>query len=225
MCTVSNSNQTNKLCFWHSIVVCLTSLELVSTALFVMRSTFVQIASQPVSQETSIPRTMATTHLTSWLRYIIWLYSFSHILLIFHQIPYPLENTEVKTASKTAVNLWTGRDASNVMRSPVSKPSSVYSAGGTVLGSGVKHRSDEEREDDHHENCNGCNHVRWAPFEICCVLIRLTCPSAAYLWNSVPMWILPFFADVLQLGSLAYVTSISTLYWYLDSYTVLSLWS
>jgi len=73
------------------------------------------------------------------------------------KIPYPLEITELQTASRTAVNLWTGRDASSVMK-PVSKPSSVYSSyAHTVVGSSVKPPIPEEREDDHHKFCNACN--------------------------------------------------------------------
>jgi len=58
------------------------------------------------------------------------------------------------------VNLWTGRDASNVLgHVPAkSKPSSVYSSyARTVVGSGAQHPLDQKREDDHHKFCNGCN--------------------------------------------------------------------
>jgi hypothetical protein len=80
------------------------------------------------------------------------------------QIPYPLETTEVQTASRRAVNLWTGRDASNVLGGPTpvkSKPSSVYSSyARTVVGSGAQHPLNNNREDDHQKFCNGCNKVR-----------------------------------------------------------------
>lgn len=93
-------------------------------------------------------------------------------LTILLQIPYPLEITELQTASRTAVNLWTGRDASSVMK-PVSKPSSVYSSyAHTVVGSGVKSPIPEEREDDHHKFCNACNNV-----------------SSLHVYDSVHSWL------------------------------------
>ncbi|KAF8916216.1 hypothetical protein CPB85DRAFT_1490287 [Mucidula mucida] len=57
----------------------------------------------------------------------------SHILI---KIPFPLETTEVQTASRRAIHLWTGRDAANVTRAPSpSKASSVVSGyAKTVMG-------------------------------------------------------------------------------------------
>ncbi|KAF9461245.1 hypothetical protein BDZ94DRAFT_1264328 [Collybia nuda] len=79
----------------------------------------------------------------------------SHILI---KIPYPLERTELQTASQRALHLWTGRDAASVGLSvPRSKPSSVVSSyTRTVVGSGT--RLIQGPSDDHQLFCNGCSH-------------------------------------------------------------------
>ncbi|KAF8074927.1 hypothetical protein FPV67DRAFT_1475472 [Lyophyllum atratum] len=78
----------------------------------------------------------------------------SHILI---KIPYPLETTELESASRRAIHLWTGRDAASVgVPIPRSKPSSVVSSyARTVVGSGS--RSAETSSNDHHLLCSDCN--------------------------------------------------------------------
>ncbi|KAG1723842.1 uncharacterized protein EDB91DRAFT_1166836 [Suillus paluster] len=79
----------------------------------------------------------------------------SHIMI---KIPYPLETTEVQTASRRAIHLWTGRDAAHVMTATRSQPGSVYSSyAQTVVGS--RHARSERNGESliHHSSCKGCN--------------------------------------------------------------------
>jgi hypothetical protein len=120
-------------------------------------------------------------------------------LLTSQQIPYPLETTELQTASRRAANLWSDRDAPNVLGGPLSsksKPSSVYSSyARTVIGTGNRNLMEEEREDDHHKCCNACNTVRLKT--IPSMLTILTCSNAAYFRSPVSVWLMFFFAIVL----------------------------
>ncbi|KAG6812728.1 hypothetical protein H0H92_000945 [Tricholoma furcatifolium] len=79
----------------------------------------------------------------------------SHILI---KIPYPLEITELESASKRAINLWTGRDAASVgLTASRSKPGSVVSSyARTVVGNASRHAL-AVPTDDHHLHCNECN--------------------------------------------------------------------
>ncbi|KAK0202723.1 hypothetical protein DFS33DRAFT_1342403 [Desarmillaria ectypa] len=73
----------------------------------------------------------------------------SHILI---KIPFPLETNEVRTASRRAIHLWTGRDAQHAIHagSP-SKASSVVSGySRTVVG------TSHANESEHDHLCNGC---------------------------------------------------------------------
>ncbi|KAH7920383.1 hypothetical protein BV22DRAFT_1039929 [Leucogyrophana mollusca] len=94
----------------------------------------------------------------------------SHIMI---KIPYPLERTEVQTASRRAIHLWTGRDAAHVLSTPRSKPGSVYSSyAQTVVGSRHPLSSTDEELDDHQVPCNGCNkNIRGTRYQCA------TCPS------------------------------------------------
>ncbi|KAH7913852.1 hypothetical protein BJ138DRAFT_1145144 [Hygrophoropsis aurantiaca] len=95
----------------------------------------------------------------------------SHIMI---KIPYPLETTEVQTASRRAIHLWTGRDAANVLSAPRSKPGSVYSSyAQTVVGSRHQPNRTEEESEDHQMTCNGCNkNIRGIRYQCA------TCPSS-----------------------------------------------
>ncbi|EPQ56589.1 hypothetical protein GLOTRDRAFT_138279 [Gloeophyllum trabeum ATCC 11539] len=77
----------------------------------------------------------------------------SHIMI---KIPYPLETTEVQTASKRAKHLWRCRDAADVGCDPVpdSPPMSSYAK--TVVGSGKKGAESVRDTMDHHILCDGC---------------------------------------------------------------------
>lgn len=86
-------------------------------------------------------------------------------LLSIQQIPIPLNSTKVQTASRRALQLWTGRDAPNVQR-PVNgrarANSSLSVDAVTVLGSGTNHSqrtlsTSEQDSRDHHVFCKGCN--------------------------------------------------------------------
>jgi hypothetical protein len=80
------------------------------------------------------------------------------------KIPYPLETTEVQTASRRAIHLWTGRDAAHVLTASHSKSGSVYSSyAQTVVGS--RHTRNEPNGEslNHHLSCRGCNQV-WSPW-------------------------------------------------------------
>lgn len=71
-----------------------------------------------------------------------------------------LTSGKVQNASKRAVNLWIGRDASSVLNSVTnSKPKAVseLSYARTIMGNGQRL---DLKEDDHHMFCNACNHVR-----------------------------------------------------------------
>ncbi|KAF9525381.1 hypothetical protein CPB83DRAFT_859742 [Crepidotus variabilis] len=74
----------------------------------------------------------------------------SHILI---KIPYPLENTELKNASRRALHLWTGRDAANVAfgNSGPKAGSEISSYAQTMIGI-AQDRSSE----DHRLWCNCC---------------------------------------------------------------------
>lgn len=79
----------------------------------------------------------------------------SHIMI---KIPYPLETTEVQTASRRAIHLWTGRDAAHVLTASRSKPGSVYSSyAQTVVGS--RHSALIGESLNHHLSCKGCNQI------------------------------------------------------------------
>ncbi|KAF8906206.1 hypothetical protein CPB84DRAFT_1770225 [Gymnopilus junonius] len=80
----------------------------------------------------------------------------SHILI---KIPYPLENTELRNASRRAVHLWT-RDAASVGFSlPRSKADSeISSYAHTLIGSGSRDGLSHS-PDDHRLFCNGCGHL------------------------------------------------------------------
>lgn len=94
----------------------------------------------------------------------------SHIMI---KIPYPLESNEVRTASRHAIHLWTGRDAAQVLTAPRSKPSSVYSSyAQTVVGSRMQLNLQDDVPEDHHINCNGCNETIFGIRYQCA-----TCPS------------------------------------------------
>ncbi|KAL0953370.1 hypothetical protein HGRIS_004607 [Hohenbuehelia grisea] len=74
----------------------------------------------------------------------------SHIMI---KIPYPLESSEVKTASRRAAHLWLGRDAANVGYSSSTDLKSSYAK--TVVNGG-DHPLDLS-PDDHDTLCRGCN--------------------------------------------------------------------
>ncbi|KAG6335268.1 hypothetical protein ID866_3824 [Astraeus odoratus] len=77
-------------------------------------------------------------------------HSSSHIMI---KIPYPLESSEVQTASQRAFHLWTGRDAAQVLTASRSKPSSVYSSyAHTVVGSRMQLSLQDDAPEDHRVN-------------------------------------------------------------------------
>ncbi|KAF9006028.1 hypothetical protein BDQ17DRAFT_1277613 [Cyathus striatus] len=78
----------------------------------------------------------------------------SHILI---KIPYPLENTELQSASRRALHNWIGRDAAAVGY-PVSWPraESEASYARTIVGTGSRNSSGESLE-EHRILCNNCN--------------------------------------------------------------------
>ncbi|EJD07260.1 uncharacterized protein FOMMEDRAFT_137648 [Fomitiporia mediterranea MF3/22] len=88
----------------------------------------------------------------------------SHIMI---KIPIPLNSTKVQTASRRARQLWQGRDAPNVRRTPSgrSRADSIHDADAvTVIGGGgsTKHgrglsRNGEPKSMEHHILCKGCN--------------------------------------------------------------------
>ncbi|TFK39910.1 hypothetical protein BDQ12DRAFT_649491 [Crucibulum laeve] len=82
-------------------------------------------------------------------------HSSSHILI---KIPYPLETTELQSASRRAIHLWTGRDAASVgFTIPRSKAGSeVSSYARTVVGSSSRNTSGDSPE-DHGVSCRGCS--------------------------------------------------------------------
>ncbi|TRM65478.1 hypothetical protein BD626DRAFT_488898 [Schizophyllum amplum] len=73
----------------------------------------------------------------------------SHIMI---KIPYPLDTTELQSASRRAIDLWRGRDAASVgIALPRSKPSSIVSGyARTVIGSSAP------AVFDHHLTCDSC---------------------------------------------------------------------
>ncbi|KZP21090.1 hypothetical protein FIBSPDRAFT_861001 [Athelia psychrophila] len=101
----------------------------------------------------------------------------SHIMI---KIPFPLETTELQTASKRATKLWTDRDAPHVLGGPMnfaSKSSSVYSSHArTVMGNGKK--LVEQREDDHGKHCSNCKEPLYGVRYQCG-----SCPSAPMAYN------------------------------------------
>ncbi|KAG1780931.1 hypothetical protein EV702DRAFT_1250482 [Suillus placidus] len=102
----------------------------------------------------------------------------SHIMikafLIFLSIPYPLETTEVQTASRRAIHLWTGRDAAHVLTASCSKPGSVYSSyAQTVIGSRHARSAVNGESLNHHLSCKGCNQTIIGTRYQC-----TTCPSS-----------------------------------------------
>ncbi|KAG1811488.1 uncharacterized protein BJ212DRAFT_1448435 [Suillus subaureus] len=93
----------------------------------------------------------------------------SHIMI---KIPYPLETTEVQTASRRAIHLWTGRDAAHVLTASHSKPGSVYSSyAQTVVGS--RHSACNGESLNHHLSCKSCNQTIIGTRYQC-----TTCPSS-----------------------------------------------
>lgn len=83
------------------------------------------------------------------------------LYLCSFKIPYPLETTEVQTASRRAIHLWTGRDAAHVLSSSHSRQGSMYSSyAQTIVGSRRAHNSESL---NHHLSCRGCNQVRSSP--------------------------------------------------------------
>jgi hypothetical protein len=77
-----------------------------------------------------------------------------------------------------------------------SKPSSVYSSyARTVVGTGKRNPLEDEREDNHNMYCNGCKNVSLVA--ILKVLVILTYSRAAYLWSSIPMWLMSLRAIIL----------------------------
>ncbi|KAH7881774.1 hypothetical protein F5I97DRAFT_1945578 [Phlebopus sp. FC_14] len=95
----------------------------------------------------------------------------SHIMI---KIPYPLETNEVRTASRRAIHLWTGRDAAHVLTASRSKPSSVCSSyAQTVVGSRMQLNVRDDTPEDHHVICNGCNETIFGTRYQCA-----TCPSS-----------------------------------------------
>ncbi|KAI6126476.1 hypothetical protein EV401DRAFT_2148272 [Pisolithus croceorrhizus] len=95
----------------------------------------------------------------------------SHIMI---KIPYPLESNEVRTASRHAIHLWTGRDAAQVLAAPRSKPSSVYSSyAQTIVGSRMQLNLQDDAPEDHRINCNGCTETIFGIRYQCA-----TCPSS-----------------------------------------------
>lgn len=95
----------------------------------------------------------------------------SHIMI---KIPYPLETTEVQTASRRAIHLWTGRDAAHVLTASRSKPGSVYSSyAQTVVGSRHAGSALNGESLNHHLSCKGCNQTIIGTRYQC-----TTCPSS-----------------------------------------------
>ncbi|KAG1728086.1 hypothetical protein EDB19DRAFT_168367 [Suillus lakei] len=95
----------------------------------------------------------------------------SHIMI---KIPYPLETTEVQTASRRAIHLWTGRDAAHVLTASRSKPGSVYSSyAQTVVGSRRAQSELNGESLNHHLSCKGCNQTIIGTRYQC-----TTCPSS-----------------------------------------------
>ncbi|KAG2110370.1 uncharacterized protein F5147DRAFT_690339 [Suillus discolor] len=95
----------------------------------------------------------------------------SHIMI---KIPYPLETTEVQTASRRAIHLWTGRDAAHVLTASHSKPGSVYSSyAQTVVGSRHARSALDGESLNHHLSCKGCNQTIIGTRYQCA-----TCPSS-----------------------------------------------
>ncbi|KAL4078724.1 hypothetical protein V8B97DRAFT_1933072 [Scleroderma yunnanense] len=103
-------------------------------------------------------------------------HSSSHIMI---KIPYPLESSEVRTASRRAIHLWTGRDAAQVLTASHSKSSSVYSSyAQTIVGSRIQLNLQDDTPEDHHINCNGCNETIFGIRYQCA-----TCPSSPTLYS------------------------------------------
>ncbi|KAG0699912.1 hypothetical protein DFH29DRAFT_808256 [Suillus ampliporus] len=95
----------------------------------------------------------------------------SHIMI---KIPYPLETTEVQTASRRAIHLWTGRDAAHVLTASHSQPDSVYSSyAQTVVGSRHGQSGLNGESLNHHLFCKGCNQTIFGTRYQCA-----TCPSS-----------------------------------------------
>jgi hypothetical protein len=83
-------------------------------------------------------------------------HSSSHIMI---KIPYPLESSEVQTASRRAMNLWNDRDAATVQRTRAGSGSaSVYSGNARTVVRG-EDPSRENRPDDHRILCSSCSKV------------------------------------------------------------------
>ncbi|KAG2150275.1 uncharacterized protein EDB93DRAFT_342312 [Suillus bovinus] len=100
----------------------------------------------------------------------------SHIMI---KIPYPLETTEVQTASRRAIHLWTGRDAAHVLTASRSKSGSVYSSyAQTVVGSRHARSALDGELLNHHLSCKGCNQAIIGTRYQCA-----TCPSSPTAYN------------------------------------------
>lgn len=98
----------------------------------------------------------------------------SHIMI---KIPIPLNSNKVQIASRRARQLWTGRDAPNVQRTPSGRTRSDSFADGdavTVIGSLSKSRRSklDSKSLDHHILCSGCKlNIEGVRFQCA------TCPS------------------------------------------------
>ncbi|KAI6008983.1 hypothetical protein EDC04DRAFT_2871431 [Pisolithus marmoratus] len=103
----------------------------------------------------------------------------SHIMI---KIPYPLESSEVRTASRRAIHLWTGRDAAQVLTAPRSKPSSVYSSyAQTIVGSRMQLDLQDDILENHRINCNGCNETIFGIRYQCATCPSVSTPYSLYL--------------------------------------------
>ncbi|KAF8587942.1 hypothetical protein K439DRAFT_1385302 [Ramaria rubella] len=104
----------------------------------------------------------------------------SHIMI---KIPYPLESTEVETASKRAISLWHGRDRPDIQRPRGLRRSSSQDSGHdrTVVGSRAARRPHSEHangNDEHHLPCRACG-ISITGIRYQCA----TCPSTPTSYN------------------------------------------
>ncbi|TFK51852.1 hypothetical protein OE88DRAFT_1718587 [Heliocybe sulcata] len=77
----------------------------------------------------------------------------SHIMI---KIPYPLESTEVQTASKRAKHLWNGRDAAKIGCEPCPGSPDMSCYARTVVSSSAKESDAGLGMTDHRMLCDGC---------------------------------------------------------------------
>ncbi|KAF4569913.1 hypothetical protein EYR40_008893 [Pleurotus pulmonarius] len=80
----------------------------------------------------------------------------AHVMI---KIPYPLDSSELHTASQRAINLWQRRDGGNLNHSTseTDLSSAVSSYAKTVIGSGASPNPQRTSLDDHGTICRGCN--------------------------------------------------------------------